>query len=147
MIEITRILDKASEEVCRQCGIRQDIQVDPLCSVQCVVEILEMRDRATFRDEIALDHALTMNFEDAAFGKSSTQGLTNLGRIRASALSQHKRLGNSTDGHTDDDLVCQFRKLPCPVRPHMNGPAHDLEDRLDPTENLGLATGHDSQRS
>jgi hypothetical protein len=147
MIEITSVPDKAAKEVGGQCCIWHLFKGQTLRCVECVIEILQVRDRTAFGDEISLYHSLAVKLEDAALGKASPQGLPDLGRIRSPALSEEKRLGDGSNRDADNDLVGELGKLPCSVRTYMDGPAHDFQYRLHAGERPFISTGHDRESS
>ena len=128
MIKIARGIEKTSEQIRGDRSVRHRIHPKTARRVECIVEVLQMSHRPPLGDKIPLDHALTMEIQNAALCKASTQGFTNFGRISAALLGEQQSLRNGADGDADDDLVGELGELACPSRSDMHGPAHRAQD-------------------
>src|ERR1700761_7135857 len=84
------------------------------------------------RLEIALDHAFSMDLQNAGCRKSAHQRLPDAGRIGARLGSKDQRLADRLDGQSDDDLVRDLGRLTVAIAAYERDVlAHEREDWLD----------------
>ena len=98
------------------------------------------------RLEIALDHALAVDLENAGGCKSAHQRLAHTSRIGAGLGGEDQRLAHRLDRQGDDDLVCDLGRLSVAIAPDKRDVlAHEREDRLDLLERALRPADHDGE--
>src|ERR1700722_3495806 len=97
--------------------------------------------------ECAVDHALTVDFQNARGGKPSHQGLANSRRVSPGFRGEQKRLSYRFDRKGYDNLVGNLCRLTIPIATDQgNVLAHQLEYWFDPLEDGLLAADHNRPR-
>jgi hypothetical protein len=147
VVEVTRMLEKSAEKIRSQRRERQSINRKSGCCVERVLKILQVRRRTTLRLEVALYHPLAMELQDPALRESATKRLSHLGWVGSTALYEQQRFRNCSDGNAGNDLIGQFRKLPCPGRADVNRSTHGQQHWLNGCEHVRVASGHYGKRS
>ena len=79
--------------------------------------------RRTGGAKIAIDHSLTVNVQNAAFGKAAPDRPTKRFARTATRLDEQHRLGHGADRYCDDLLVSELRKKAPTARSNMRNPA------------------------
>src|SRR5262249_55047065 len=84
-------------------------------SLQCEVQILLMQRDPEAGLEVALDHALAVDLEDARRRESAHQRLAHASRIGTGLGSEEKRLADRLDSQSRRFLACHpgSLSLPC----------------------------------
>jgi hypothetical protein len=109
-------------------------------------DVFELEGGATAGGEVAADHAVAMEVEDAAFGEAAEQGLADEGRIDAGEFGEAEGLGDGVDGLGDDELVGEFGDLPGTGGTEVGDVLADgLEDGEGALEMGFGAAGHDGE--
>jgi hypothetical protein len=109
-------------------------------------DVFELECGAAAGGEVAADHAVAMEVEDAAFGEAAEEGLANEGGIDAGEFGESEGLGDGVDGLGDDELVGEFGDLASAGVAHVGDVLADgLQKGEGALEVGGGAAGHDGE--
>lgn len=147
MVQIGQtVIDTATVKLFKNSSDR-GIKADFCGCTQRIAQIFQLHGHASMRREVAVDHALSVNLQDAAVGQATGHGLLDLGHAGATLFAHQQGLGYRANGDAYDHLVSQFGQLPSTVGADVGSMAKDLENRLGAFERRSLASHHDGQRA
>ena len=146
MVEIASMLEQATEEVCREGRVRRCSDAESVRRIERVVQVLQVGDRTPFGDEVSLHHALTVQLENAAFGKAATQSLTHLARVSSPSLASSRASATAPIVTPTMIWLASLASWPAPCGPTWMGRpmARSTGSTRDVT--LGFAPRHDGER-
>lgn len=122
------------------------VEADGVGELGHEADVLELKGGAAAGGEVAADHAVAVEIEDAAFGEAAEEGFSYQGGIDAGELGEAEGLGDGVDGLGDDELIGELRHLTAADRAEVGDVFADgLEDGERALE-IGLAAaGHDGE--
>ncbi len=107
-----------------------------------------MQLAASTRSKIAPHHAIAVQFQYPALGKTAPQRLAHQSGINPGQFSHPQGLGNGVNGLRDNELIRQLRDLTRSLSPHVSHfPSDDLQDRKHIFKCRLVTTGHDREIS
>ena len=109
-------------------------------------DVFELEGGATAGCEVAADHAVAMEVEDAAFGEAAEEGLADEGGVDAGEFGEAEGLGDGVDGLGDDELVGEFGDLAGAGVAHVGDVLADGLQNGESALEIGFgAAGHDGE--
>lgn len=122
------------------------VEADGVGELGHEADVFELEGGAAAGGEVAADHAVAVEVEDAAFGEAAEEGLSYQGGIDAGKFGKAEGLGNGVDGLGDDELVGELCDLAAADGAEVGDVFADgLEDGEGALE-VGLtAAGHDGE--
>lgn len=122
------------------------VEADGVGELGHEADVLELEGGAAAGGEVAADHAVAVEVEDAAFGEAAEEGFANEGGIDAGEFGETEGLGDGVDGLGDDELVGQFGDLSAADGAEVGDVFADgLEDGEGALEIGVAAAGHDGE--
>ena len=122
------------------------VEAEGVCELADEADVFELEGGATARGEVAADHAVAMEVEDAAFSEASEEGLADEGGIDAGEFGEAEGLGDGVDGLGDDELVGEFGDLAGTGGAHVGDVLADGLQNGQGALEIGFgATGHDGE--
>jgi hypothetical protein len=122
------------------------VEADGIGELGHEADVFELEGGAAAGGEVAADHAVAMEIEDAAFGEAAEEGFSDEGGIDAGELGEAEGLGDGVDGLGDDELIGELGDLTTADGAEVGDVFADgLEDGEGALE-IGLAAaGHDGE--
>lgn len=109
-------------------------------------DVLELQFSPSAGSEVAPNHAVAMEFEDAALRESSQQRFADPGGVHACEFRQSQGLGDGVNGLGHDQLVGQLRHLSGTRRAHVGDPgSNGAQDGQGALKRFIGPSGHDGQ--
>ena len=120
------VRDHVGKQAVDQAKERQ-FQPDASRQRECRARVLDLILGRTARDEVAIDHALTMLAKNGRIRETAQQCFADLRRIGTAALGKQQGFGDRGDRACNHHLIDELRKLARSGRPDANRSSHGLE--------------------
>lgn len=122
------------------------VEADRVGELGHEADVLELEGGAAAGGEVAADHAVAVEVEDAAFGEAAEEGFSDEGGIDAGEFGEAEGLGDGVDGLGDDELIGELGDLAAADRAEVGDVFADgLEDGEGALEVFRAAAGHDGE--
>lgn len=122
------------------------VEADGVGELGHEADVFELEGGAAAGGEVAADHAVAMEIEDAAFGEAAEEGFSDEGGIDAGEFGEAEGLGDGINGLGDDELIGQFGDLTAADGAEVGDVFADgLEDGQSALEIGVAAAGHDGE--
>lgn len=122
------------------------VEADGVGELRHETDVFELEGGAAAGLEVAADHAVAVEIEDAAFGEAAEEGFPNEGGIDAGEFGEAEGLGDGVDGLGDDELIGELGDLAAADGAEVGDVFADgLEDGKGALEVFRAAAGHDGE--